>query len=44
VGGGFYFVTLGALANAAREWREQGTHEFWKGAIEGMKAGKQAFD
>ena len=44
VGGGFYFAALGALASAAREWREQGTHEFWKGAIVGMQAGKQAFD
>jgi 2-methylisocitrate lyase-like PEP mutase family enzyme len=44
VGGGFYFAALGALASAAREWKEAGTHEFWKGALAGMKAGKQAFD
>jgi 2-methylisocitrate lyase-like PEP mutase family enzyme len=44
VGGGFYFAALGALATAAREWREHGTHEFWKGAIPGIKAAKQAFD
>ena len=44
VGGGFYFAALGALASAAREWREQGTHEFWNDAIVGMQAGKQAFD
>jgi len=44
VGGGFYFAALVSLASAAREWREQGTHEFWQGAIEGIKAGKQAFD
>ena len=44
VGGGFYFVALGALAHAAREWRERGTHEFWTDAIEGMKVGRQAFD
>ena len=31
------------LASAAREWREQGTHEFWQGAIAGIQAGKQAF-
>ena len=43
IGGGFYFAALGALATAAREWREQGTHEFWKGAIVGAQAGKQAF-
>ena len=44
VGGGFYFAALGALAAAAREWKEEGTHEFWKNAIAGMQAGKQAFD
>ena len=44
VGGGFYFAALGALASAAREWKEEGTHEFWKDAIPGMQAGKQAFD
>jgi 2-methylisocitrate lyase-like PEP mutase family enzyme len=44
VGGGFYFAALGALATAAREWREQGTHEWWKGAIPGIVAAKQAFD
>ena len=44
VGGGFYFAALGALASAAREWREEGTHEFWKNAVAGMQAGKQAFD
>jgi len=44
VGGGFYFAALGALASAAREWKEEGTHEFWKGALAGMKAGKKAFD
>ena len=44
VGGGFYFVALGALARAAREWREQGTHEFWNDGIVGMQAGRQAFE
>lgn len=44
VGSAFYNATLGALAGAAREWLEQGTHEFWQGAIAGMQAGKQAFD
>jgi len=43
VGSAFYNVALGALAAAAREWREQGTHEFWQGAIAGMTAGKLAF-
>jgi 2-methylisocitrate lyase-like PEP mutase family enzyme len=44
VGGAFYFAALGALANAAREWREQGTHDFWQSALAGMQAGKRAFD
>jgi 2-methylisocitrate lyase-like PEP mutase family enzyme len=44
VGGGFYFAALGALARAAREWKEEGTHEFWQDAIVGLQAGKQAFD
>ena len=44
IGGGFYFAALGALASAAREWREQGTHEFWKDAIVGAQAGNKAFD
>lgn len=44
VGSGFYNASLGALAGAAREWLEQGTHEFWQGALAGMQAGKQAFD
>ncbi|MBW2271219.1 MAG: isocitrate lyase/phosphoenolpyruvate mutase family protein [Deltaproteobacteria bacterium] len=44
VGGGFYFAALGALASAAREWRERGTHEFWKEASVGRQAGQQAFD
>lgn len=43
VGSAFYNVALGALANAAREWREKGTHEFWHAAIAGIQAGKQAF-
>ena len=44
VGGGFYYATLGALASAAREWREEGTHEFWQGAIAGIQAGGKAFE
>ncbi len=44
VGGAFYHVALGALATAAREWREQGTHAFWQDALAGMQAGQQAFD
>ena len=44
VGGAFYYAALAAAATAAREWREQGTHEFWKDAIAGAQAAKQAFD
>ena len=44
VGGAFYYAALGALANAAREWREEGTHEFWQSAVAGIKAGTKAFD
>jgi len=44
VGGGFYFVALGALATAAREWKEEGTHEFWNDAIAGIQAANKAFD
>jgi 2-methylisocitrate lyase-like PEP mutase family enzyme len=43
VGSAFYNVALGALAAAAREWREQGTHGFWQGAVAGIQAGKQSF-
>ena len=44
VGSAFYNVALGALAGAAQEWLEQGTHEFWQDAVSGMQAAKQAFD
>ena len=44
VGSAFFNVALGALAEAAREWREQGTHGFWQQAIVGMGAVKKAFD
>lgn len=44
VGSAFFNVALGALAKAAREWREEGTHAFWQDAVGGMQAGKHAFD
>ncbi|MDJ0847586.1 MAG: hypothetical protein QNK04_04290 [Myxococcota bacterium] len=44
VGGAFFHVAMGALAAAAREWRERGTHEFWQQALVGMRSEKQAFD
>jgi 2-methylisocitrate lyase-like PEP mutase family enzyme len=43
VGSAFFNVAMGAVAEAAREWREQGTHAFWKGAIVGMGATKPVF-
>ncbi len=44
VGGAFFGVAMNAVAGAAREWREEGTHEFWKQAIGGMALAKKAFD
>lgn len=44
VGGAFYYASLAALATAAREWREQGTHDFWQKALEGAGAAAKAFD
>ena len=43
VGSAFFNVALGAVAAAAREWREDGTHAFWQQAIAGMGASKSAF-
>jgi 2-methylisocitrate lyase-like PEP mutase family enzyme len=44
VGSAFYNVTMNALAIAAREWRDEGTHEFWQAAVGGMAATTQAFE
>ncbi len=44
VGSAFYSVTMNALATAGREWREQGTHDFWQAAIGGIAATTQAFE
>ena len=43
VGSAFFNVAMSALATAAREWREDGTHGFWQDAIGGMAATKEAF-
>jgi 2-methylisocitrate lyase-like PEP mutase family enzyme len=43
VGSTFYNAAMGALVEAAREWREQGTHGFWQRAIVGANAGRSAF-
>jgi 2-methylisocitrate lyase-like PEP mutase family enzyme len=43
VGVGFAFVALGAVVEAARELREDGTYGFWKVAGPGSKAARAAF-
>jgi 2-methylisocitrate lyase-like PEP mutase family enzyme len=43
VGSTFYNAAMGALVEAAREWREQGTHGFWQRAIVGSRATRAAF-
>ena len=39
VGGAFAYVALGAVVEAARELREDGTYGFWKGAGAGLEGG-----
>lgn len=43
VGSAFFNVAMGALAAAAREWLDEGTHGFWQDAIAGMGATRAAF-
>jgi 2-methylisocitrate lyase-like PEP mutase family enzyme len=43
VGGGFAFAALGAVVEAARELREQGTYGFWKLAAAGAEGAASAF-
>jgi 2-methylisocitrate lyase-like PEP mutase family enzyme len=43
VGGAFAFVALGAVVEAARELREQGTYGFWDVAKIGGSAARSAF-
>jgi 2-methylisocitrate lyase-like PEP mutase family enzyme len=43
VGGSFAFAALGAVADAARELREQGTYGYTAPAAEGMRAARAAF-
>jgi 2-methylisocitrate lyase-like PEP mutase family enzyme len=43
IGGGFAYVALGAVVEAARELREDGTYGFWKTAGTGAKAARAAF-
>jgi 2-methylisocitrate lyase-like PEP mutase family enzyme len=43
VGGGFAYVALGAVVEAARELREEGTYGFWDRAKVGGAAARSAF-
>lgn len=42
VGSAFYSVAMNALAVAAREWRDRGTHGFWREALAGMALTRKA--
>ena len=44
VGSAFYNVAMSALVTAAKEWKEEGTHDFWGQAVTGMGPMKQAFE
>lgn len=44
VGSAFYHVAMAALAAAAQEWKQEGTHAFWGQAVAGMAATKPAFE
>jgi 2-methylisocitrate lyase-like PEP mutase family enzyme len=43
-GGAFAFAALGAVVEAARELREEGTYGYWPRARAGSQAAKQAFE
>lgn len=43
VGGGFAYVALGAVVEAARELLEEGTYDFWERAGVGAQAARAAF-
>jgi 2-methylisocitrate lyase-like PEP mutase family enzyme len=43
VGGAFAFAALGAVVEAARELREEGTYRFWEQARAGAKSARSAF-
>jgi 2-methylisocitrate lyase-like PEP mutase family enzyme len=43
VGGAFAFAALGAVVEAARELREEGTYRFWEQARAGARAARAAF-
>ena len=43
VGGAFAFAALGALTDAAEQFRDAGTYDYWAGAQRGRAAAKAAF-
>jgi 2-methylisocitrate lyase-like PEP mutase family enzyme len=43
VGGGFWYVALGAVVAAGRELLDDGTYGFWSGARPGVDAARAAF-
>jgi 2-methylisocitrate lyase-like PEP mutase family enzyme len=43
VGGAFAFAALGAMIEAARELREEGTYGFWERARGGAQGARSAF-
>jgi len=43
VGGAFAFAALGAVVEAARELREEGTYGFWERARVGSQGARSAF-
>jgi len=43
VGGAFHLVALAAVGAAARELLEEGTHGFWRQAVEGRRLRDEAF-
>jgi 2-methylisocitrate lyase-like PEP mutase family enzyme len=43
VGGAFAFAALGAVVEAARELREEGTYRFWEQTSVGLQAARSAF-
>jgi len=43
VGSAFAYAALGAVVEAARELREEGTYEFWSAALTGAGAARAAF-
>ena len=44
IGGAFAYAALGALVEAARELREQGTYGFWERASAGSHVARAAFE